>query len=255
MMVLERLKFYNKLFGLPGTFSWTLSKLSRVPWRLYEFQDSRTGKRMSIRMGTTDAAAYEQVIFEEEYKIELSEEPQYIVDCGANIGLASLYFHARYPDAKIIAVEAEPSNFALLEKNTAAIENITPVHGAIWPTETILSFEAEPESHWGARAVDREAREDGKEGSKLVDVNTITMSNIMRDHALPHIGLLKIDIEGAERALFSSHIEWLDKVHTIAIELHDRYEPGCTETFNGATRDFSKRWQVGENTFVSRELR
>jgi tRNA1(Val) A37 N6-methylase TrmN6 len=40
-----------------------------------------------------------------------------IVDAGANIGMASIFFAQKYPDAKIIAVEAEASNFAMLARN------------------------------------------------------------------------------------------------------------------------------------------
>ena len=54
-----------------------------------------------------------------------------IVDCGANIGMTALYMAGRYPNARIIAVEADPQNFAILSHNTAGIDRILPVHGAL----------------------------------------------------------------------------------------------------------------------------
>ncbi len=51
--------------------------------------------------------------------------PETIVDAGANIGVTSIYFANRYPGAKIFAVEAEASNFAMLVKNTQAYPSIT----------------------------------------------------------------------------------------------------------------------------------
>jgi hypothetical protein len=40
-----------------------------------------------------------------------------ILDCGANVGLASLFFHRLYPDARITAFEADPALFAILNTN------------------------------------------------------------------------------------------------------------------------------------------
>jgi hypothetical protein len=66
-----------------------------------------------VRLKTSDVKAFEQVIYEKEYEMALSRPPSVILDAGANIGLASIYFANRYPNAKIIAVEPEKSNFEL----------------------------------------------------------------------------------------------------------------------------------------------
>jgi len=45
-------------------------------------------------------------------------------------------------------------------------------------------------------------------------------------------GILKIDIEGAEKELFKANYKkWIDKVDVLIIELHDRFKPGCSATF------------------------
>ena len=38
----------------------------------------------------------------------------------------------------------------------------------------------------------------------------------------------------------------------IAIELHDRYVADCSEVFEAATQDFTKRATRGEDTLVGR---
>src|SRR6185436_15307574 len=38
-----------------------------------------------------------------------------ILDCGANVGLASLFFHRLYPAARITAFEADPALFQMLD--------------------------------------------------------------------------------------------------------------------------------------------
>jgi predicted O-methyltransferase YrrM len=42
-----------------------------------------------------------------------------IVDVGANIGAASIYFHRAFPDARIVAVEPDRQNFELPVANVA----------------------------------------------------------------------------------------------------------------------------------------
>jgi len=44
-----------------------------------------------------------------------------IIDAGANIGAAAVYFALRMPSARIVAIEP-PDNFAVLERNTAGLD-------------------------------------------------------------------------------------------------------------------------------------
>src|SRR5260370_8588205 len=47
-------------------------------------------------------------------------EPKVIVDVGGNVGGTCLYFHNRFPGAKIFAFEPDPDTFSLLQRNVAA---------------------------------------------------------------------------------------------------------------------------------------
>jgi hypothetical protein len=41
-----------------------------------------------------------------------------------------------------------------------------------------------------------------------------------------------MDIEGAEKEVFETNYrDWLPKVKTMVVELHDRYKEGCSKTF------------------------
>jgi len=51
---------------------------------------------------------------------ELSE-CRTIIDLGANIGLATLYLAHAYPDARIVSVEPEESNHAILQTNLTSL--------------------------------------------------------------------------------------------------------------------------------------
>ncbi len=51
-------------------------------------------------------------------------------------------------------------------------------------------------------------------------VKTITLPEILMAAGHKRISLLKIDIEGAETALFNAGPDWLDQFDNIVIELH-----------------------------------
>ena len=43
------------------------------------------------------------------------------------------------------------------------------------------------------------------------------------------IDILKIDVEGAERAIFERKPAWLSRVRALLIETHDQFVPGCSQ--------------------------
>src|SRR6476620_11843470 len=66
-----------------------------------------------------------------------------IIDLGANIGLASLYFLNKCPHARVVAVEPDPSNFELLSRNLQPFllhEQVTLLPGAVAAEAGTLSL-------------------------------------------------------------------------------------------------------------------
>ena len=52
----------------------------------------------------------------------------------------------------------------------------------------------------------------------------------MEEFGATEVGLLKLDIEGSEReVLAEGDTAWIDRTRTLAVELHDRFRPGCAE--------------------------
>src|SRR5512132_1844467 len=72
------------------------------------------------------------------------QEPR-ILDCGANIGLASLYFKRRYPRARITAFEADPSLAAMCRRNLTAngAQDVEVHDAAIWTSAGTVDFVCE----------------------------------------------------------------------------------------------------------------
>jgi FkbM family methyltransferase len=137
-----------------------------------------------------------------------------IVDAGANIGAASVYFAAKFPDALVMAIEPDFGNYELLAENTKGLE-VRPLHCALAASERRRRVIDVGEGFWGYRT---QLLDDGEKGG----VRSITMSRLYEAHAaecFPFI--VKIDIEGGEKDLFSTDVGWVHRTPLLIIELHD----------------------------------
>lgn len=197
--------------------------------------------RVHLRIDTTDPSVYAQVVLGREYEFDLPFSPKSIVDVGANIGMTSIYFAHRYPDAKVIAIEAEASNFAVLARNVRPYPLIIPIHAALWSRDGEISV-SQPDPSTGSGGEWGFVTHEGS-GDK---VRAITMPTLMKEMQIRSVDLLKVDIEGAEKEVFEAS-DWMDDIHCLMIELHDRFRPGCTEAVDSVAQGYSKL-QRGETT-------
>jgi FkbM family methyltransferase len=194
---------------------------------------------------------YEQIFINQEYDFSEETQPKTIVDAGANIGLASIYFANKYPHAKIIAIEPEQSNFELLKDNIAPYPNIIPIQAALWHKNEIINLIDPGIGKFGFMTEMKDSSEN-LPGDFCHTVVAITLDKIMKDFNLDKIDILKIDIEGAEREVFSNTSSWIEKVDSIIIELHERMKAGCNRSFYCGSNGFDNEWKQGENVYLSR---
>lgn len=205
-----------------------------------------------FRINTTDLSIYRQIFINEEYSFPYEKKPSVIVDAGANIGYSAIYFSRKFPDAKIIALEPELSNFSLLKKNVSYYCNIIPVNKALWFNNDDIEFFSPPPGRNGAQkdgfhvAVGNESKQD------VFKVESVSICEILKSFQIGSIDILKIDVEGAEKEIFNNSEAWVGSVDVIVAEMHDRIIPGCTRAFYAATNSFEFEYCKGENIFVGR---
>jgi len=235
---------YAAAFGpLEGLRLFFLNRLRRGE---FSFPVSGAPGRFVIRRDRADLCVFDQVFVEQQYRLEVPLDPGFIIDAGANVGFSSAYFALQYPRARIVAVEPEPSNFAQLQKNVRALKNVTCLQAALWPDTARLRIDSpDVESH--AFRVQTASPGDATAPA----VQAVTVDGILRQSGAEKVDLLKIDIEGAEKEIFSNAAPWIDRVGAIMIELHDGLRPGCSKAFWQAVgdREFA-HYQKGEITTV-----
>lgn len=167
-----------------------------------------------------------------------------IIDAGANIGSSAIWFSRLFPEATINAIEPDDENFALLSANVAGYLNITPIHSALGSIAGHVEILPSVERGDAVRTKRAET------GTPVVTINELCASN--DDLAL---FLVKVDIEGFERDLFETNLDWLDQAFAVVIEPHDWMLPGqhSSKTFMQAmsSRNFEV-FIVGENLLFVR---
>ncbi len=203
-----------------------------------------------LRKNSTDKETFVEIFQDNLYGILLPFHVGRIIDAGANTGIASIFFKVKYRHAKIAAIEIEESNVAMIRKNLAN-PDFTIYHRALYNKTAF--FKIENPYHANNSFVVKEV----PEGSPY-DVKSITIDEIIEEQKWEMVDILKIDIEGAEKALFESGYQtWLPKTRVVMIETHDRMVPGCAYAVIKAMKEFDfTLYTAVEGTliFYSREI-
>lgn len=216
---------------------------------LYYYTHKKSFQNITIRPKTSDIFMFRQVFIRKDYLLpELPKDfnkPLRIIDCGANVGYASIWFTKQYPNSSIVAIEPEESNYQTLLQNIHSFPQITPLQNGIWIKESPL------------KVIDKGFGESGfmieeVTSTQEADVEGISILDIMNMKKWDHVDIIKMDIEGTEKILLQNPIPWMKKCTLLIIELHEEMMPGVTELFHMKfTSDKYKVISAGENLIVS----
>ena len=164
-----------------------------------------------------------------------------ILDFGANIGAAAVYFGMHFPRAHIVALEPQAENFELLKENVAGLD-VDARLAAVGSRDGEAALVDPGEGEWGYRTA-------AGRGVRVESAARLVAEKLGAGYA-PYIA--KIDIEGAESELFAGDTAWADRFPLVIIELHDWLLPraGSSASFlawaAARRRDFVP---IGENVF------
>lgn len=146
-----------------------------------------------------------------------------IIDCGANIGLSSQYFAREFPESQIVSVEPDINNFELAIENCASFSNIDLFHAAIGSETGFVTIDDESVD---ANAF-RVSRVESSDGVRLR-----TVPDLFAEYPNSELFIVKVDIEGFERDLFSQNTDWIRECDVLVVELHDWMLPNQASSGN-----------------------
>ena len=141
-----------------------------------------------------------------------------------------------YPNARIITIEPSKENLEVLRRNVAPYPNIHIVAGAL----SDISNKKRKLMDIGTGTYGFTIIESLENTPNAVSIGKVTCYRLTDlVNKIEKIGILKLDIEGSEKAIFETEKELLKNIPVIMVELHDRKIKGCSESFF----EFSKeRW-------------
>lgn len=186
---------------------WQKEQIGSIP-RYTKTTVNLQGREIEI----PDVASYEfmhkEIFLHEIYKFHTGKKEPYIIDGGANIGLATIYLKQLYPHSKILAFEPDPEIFQFLKSNILKfhLDGVELLEKGLWNQECFIGFYSE-----GADGGLIAETESGSDRIKVVS---------LKSYLQQPVDFLKLDIEGAETIVLEDIKNDLDKVDRIFVEYH-----------------------------------
>lgn len=154
--------------------------------------------------------------------------PKTIYDLGANIGAASVYFAAMYPGARIYGFEPVPANFEVCLRNYGNLPGSAVFPWAVGARSGVATFDCLDDPRGGritGSVADPRLQLTGR-----IEVQTVSIADLVTVKELPPPEFLKIDVEGAEMEVLNGMGEAEQGIKRIFVETHsDELTNACQQ--------------------------
>ena len=180
----------------------------------------RSTPPLTLRRGTSDflvvSEIFERGIYEPVLSWTLPDDAT-VLDLGANIGLASLFFSRHLQRCRIVAVEPDADNLRMLRANCAGLLEAS----------RMSVFEGFVAARDGTAGIDRagEAFSYRKANADADEphIQCLSIPTLLAQHEVQRVDLLKNDVEGSEQELFADCAAWIGGVGHLVVETHAPY--------------------------------
>ena len=186
-----------------------LRRLSRLP-RYTPTTTNLLGVPIAIVDAESFLGMYREIFENQIYRFQSRDRAPRIIDGGANIGLATIYFKRHYPNSRIVAFEPDGNVYRALRENCERLgySDVDLCNAALWTSDGTVDFAAE--GSVGGRI----STEPGERFEQRVPARRL------RDLLGEAVAFLKLDIEGAETDVLLDCRDRLVDVENLFVEYH-----------------------------------
>jgi FkbM family methyltransferase len=178
---------------------------------------NKMGFRVTHFDSKTLSYLYREIFTRQPYFFRSDNDSPVILDCGANIGMASLYFKWLYPKARVQAFEPDPASYRLLQQTVTLNHLDVQTHNcALWDQQAEIDFFVNPANPGGLLMSADVSRSSGH----AIKVPACRLSEFIDGT----VDFLKLDVEGAEHRILSDLVQTgkLKNIRQMVVEYHHR---------------------------------
>ena len=174
-----------------------------------------------------------------------------VMDVGANVGAASVFFSLAYPDATIYSFEPAGRPYGLLTANTRDRANVRTHNFGLY------SSNVEAPMYWGK--YDSGMSSIAQSESTRADGEPITLRSVrewLEENSISTIDILKVDTEGCEVPILEALGDMLPSVKVIYLEYHSDDDRKAFDRLLGDTHLMmhgQMMVHLGEVTYVAKD--
>lgn len=201
------------------------------------------GFRVSYLDNEAFQYALREVFFNNDYGFEAETDSPTILDCGANIGLATLFFKHLYPKARIACFEADPTTASILKKNIDQnrLQDVSAHHLMLSNSDGEHSFYVDASAPGSLRM-------SGVPGRLSNHREILVKTGRLSDFVEGPVDFLKLDVEGAEFDVMSDlkGSRKLAHIRRMVIEYHHKIDgqASCLARFLALLEDEGFEYQI-----------
>lgn len=208
------LRYALELLQHPSRWRTTLAlfRVSSIP-RFRKGQVVIDGHKFAFPDSASFVFMYREIFEKRIYDFSSDSQTPYIVDGGANIGLATIFFKSLYPKATIVAFEPDSEISAILRENIelSRLTSISVIEKGLWSSSGTVSFSSDGAD--GGRITGNETDSSPSQGTQIPTVR-------LRDYLNRTVDFLKLDIEGSEGVVLEDCKDELKNVQHLFVEFH-----------------------------------
>lgn len=162
---------------------------------------------------------FKEVFIDEDYYFSSKKDTPFVIDCGGNIGLATLYFKFLYPQARVLIFEPMPENITYLKKNIKQLKDVRLVEKAVGRSRGEARMFGDRRA---ATLSENLIQEQNKVSDEYKGKELVVCVDTLSDYIDTDVDFLKLDIEGAEGDVLEELVssQKIESVRQIAMEYH-----------------------------------